>query len=347
MYENDGSSLAWLQNCYEVIRDNYKEYLLLQKLTLEYIIDQYVGPNEDHISLNEGSFIHISEGNYVIDLDYFYGDNKQKLPLSVHLLDGDYKLIKVSETKNSITIQNGEEELPFNWSVFKDFLNDKDYFDYVIRNMSDGHLAFYKDIYSDVKCFIDDDIPALVNNLKIDFHGFGFPQFNDLKLNKSVFGSECVDEYISKAFPTFSSDEITIDDTHPIFWKGDIPEKVRNSECYYIVRIISCFKIKKGKKAFVHFKGYDPKYNKSLHTKEGRDNQLENNAIFNNGIVLETTYIYDAETQKYWSMYIDNKGNVKDAEVEITLDRNDYELFLETYDIDTLTVIDGCYFDKN
>jgi len=47
---------------------------------------------------------------------------------------------------------------------------------------------------------------------------------------------------------------------------------------------------------------------------------------------------------KYSRYYLDDEGNIQDTTVELTLTCKDWELFQETYYLEGLEILDGCYF---
>lgn len=316
VYTNEGSELAWLQRCYDEINTNYNEYLLLLSLIIGYIVDQYEGDKaEEEYFLKKGSFVIFS--------------------------DGKYEIVGASKTRESIIISTNSGDKAISWLFIKDQLKYMDYLEMVSRMMCKGYDTFCDDIFYDFIEYDDPIICDLYDKLRIDFNGYGFPQFNDKKLDKGVYGSESVDEYLSKAFPTYASKDNHIGDAAPIFWKGDIPDDVVNSNCYYIVRVSTCFKIKNGQEPFARYKGSSLKY---PIPEINRDTSRENNLIKKSGIVFSTSFVYSPEDKQYHEFYRDLDGEVKQAVVEITFDKYDFELFKKRYDIKSLEIVDGCYF---
>lgn len=160
LYKNDGSGLPWQQRCYEELRENYIEYLLLLRTIIDYIINQYDGDKEEECFLKKGSLAHFS--------------------------DGDYEIKGVSKTKERILIKTDNDNSVISTDCISDQLKYKDYLDMVTRRMCKGYDSFYDDIYHDIINYQNDIIPELVEDLKIDFTGFGFPLYSNYKLDKDL-----------------------------------------------------------------------------------------------------------------------------------------------------------------
>ena len=59
--------------------------------------------------------------------------------------------------------------------------------------------------------------------LKVDYRGYGFPQYGDIELGVK-FGSYNADEYIAKTLPMYSNNIVDLSEKTPYFWKGsEIP----------------------------------------------------------------------------------------------------------------------------
>ncbi len=110
----------------------------------------------------------------------------------------------------------------------------------------------------------------------------------------------------------------------PTFWHGNfIPKIATTDNHYFFIRIKTRFKLKKNKLPFIQIKG---------------------NLLYNAREMLETSDIYDRKTKKYYSEYIDLKGEIQQARPELTLTMTDYVLFLEHYDVSEFEIKGGCYF---
>ena len=111
----------------------------------------------------------------------------------------------------------------------------------------------------------------------------------------------------------------------PTFWKGNfIPIYLDDEEKYWFVRIKTRFNIKEGKLPFIQAKG---------------------NLMYRQTEMLETSDIYDIRKDMYYSEYIDEDGNIKTADIILTLTCEDYKLFMEHYDVTDFTILDGCFFN--
>ena len=110
----------------------------------------------------------------------------------------------------------------------------------------------------------------------------------------------------------------------PTFWKGNfIPDKALKSNRYFFIRIKTRFYIKENKLPFIQIKG---------------------NYLYKGTEALESSDVYDKNTDKYYSVYKDLAGNVHDTRVELTLTMTDYYLMLEHYELVDFEILDGCYF---
>lgn len=105
-------------------------------------------------------------------------------------------------------------------------------------------------------------------------------------------------------------------------FQGEIPEKVLNNNHYYFfVRIRCRFKLKSGKLPFI---------------------QIKNTFRYKGNDMLKTSDIlYHG---KYYSYYRDKDGEIKPADVELTLTCTDWYRLNEFYDLYDLQILDGVYF---
>lgn len=111
---------------------------------------------------------------------------------------------------------------------------------------------------------------------------------------------------------------------NPVFWSGNyLPKKASSLEAYFFVRIKTCFKLKDGYLPFISIKGsplYDP------------------------NMSLETSDVFNKKTGEYDHYYVDIEGNVKKAQVTLTLTCTDFFLMHEHYTLYDYEILDGCYF---
>lgn len=110
----------------------------------------------------------------------------------------------------------------------------------------------------------------------------------------------------------------------PTFWCGNyIPDEALSNNRYYFVRIKTRFYLKENMLPFI---------------------QIKNNLLYKGTEALETSDVYNPKDGKYYTQYIDSKGNVQEALVTLTLTMTDYELIKEHYELVDFEIIDGCYF---
>lgn len=193
------------------------------------------------------------------------------------------------------------------------------YADYMERIMLQIAWTFEGDIFQPVfsKLKLDSKDPIIDHiseMIAIDFKGYGHPQFNNDYIDERIFGSHSMDQYISNAFPTYLPQSYEIQMEKPVFWRGDFPANVLDKHLYYIVRFKAVFSIKPGKEAFV--------YNRKAFRIGVIDD--ENNFLFRKGYQVDTT----------------------DSPIEITMAKDDFSLFMQQYDVKSIDILDGCYFEE-
>lgn len=110
----------------------------------------------------------------------------------------------------------------------------------------------------------------------------------------------------------------------PKFWSGNfIPPEAIAENKYYFVRIKTRFYLKKNMLPFIQIKG---------------------SFLYKGTEALETSDIYDKDTNKYYSFYRDSDGNMCDTRVELVLTMTDYKLLKEHYELVDFEILDGCWF---
>lgn len=110
----------------------------------------------------------------------------------------------------------------------------------------------------------------------------------------------------------------------PHFWKGNyIPDEALYEDRYYFVRIKTRFYIKKDMLPFI---------------------QIKSSLLYKGTEALETSDIYDKDTNQYYTHYKDKDGNLHDTRVELTLTMTDYLLLKEHYELVDFEILDGCWF---
>ena len=164
--------------------------------------------------------------------------NKDKLTVTVKLKDGSEKDFSIFTFCTRFT--------------YKDMLNY-----YVKAQLSEGTYGYCEKIYEAVNNCQLESMEQIVSDFRIDYRGYGFPQFTEHKLDKNRFGSRNADEYIYKALPSSRGKTIT-DKVIPHFWEGKIPKEIlQNKNIYFVVRIRTRFYIKPQYEPFIRYKEID------------------------------------------------------------------------------------------
>ena len=187
-----------------------------------------------------------------------------------------------------------------------------------------------------------------------DDYSMYFPNLTEIELDKDTYGSFNAEEYIRKSYrggwcyvvkgkenkiyengvtadvnslyPSVMSSESgnRYPVGKPYFWKGNyIDEEALKTNRYFFIRIKTRFYIKKNKLPFIQVKG---------------------NLLYNGREMLETSDIYDAETDTYCKEILDFNGNLVSTRVELTLTMTDYYLMKEHYDLVDFEILDGVWF---
>lgn len=181
-----------------------------------------------------------------------------------------------------------------------------------------------------------------------------FPDLTQFALDEKLYDASNADKYIRKSYRggwcflvkekanKIYNDGITLDVNSlypsvmhsesgskyphgkPTFWKGNyIPEKCKQDNIYYFIRLKTQFKIKENKLPFI---------------------QIKTNFLYMSTASLETSDVYDKKKDKYYEYYIDRNGKKTKATVTLTLTCTDYELMKEHYNLYNTEILDGCYF---
>ncbi len=180
-----------------------------------------------------------------------------------------------------------------------------------------------------------------------------FPNMKDIELDKNIYGSTNADEYIRKSYRggwcylvkgkenkvfknglTADVNSLYPSMMHsdsgnyypvgkPCFWTGnEIPKEAKGKNKYFFVRFRCRFTIKEGYLPFVQIKG---------------------NWLYKPNEMLETSDIYDSDTDTYVSEYTVN-GKVLSTIQTMTMTQVDYIRFREFYNVYDFEILDGCYF---
>lgn len=188
-----------------------------------------------------------------------------------------------------------------------------------------------------------------------------FPNLKEYEIDEQTYGSPNADSYIRKSYkggwcyvnPKYQSKVIkggvTLDvnslypsvmsdpnNYYPVglphFWVGDRPMRTYGyddtgtyvGEVYYFIRIKVKFRIKKGYLPFI---------------------QVKNSYLYAKNEALTTSNYIDKEGKEH-EYLIDENGNKNPCLITLTLSKTDYELFLKHYDVEYMTVMDGCWFNQ-
>jgi hypothetical protein len=110
----------------------------------------------------------------------------------------------------------------------------------------------------------------------------------------------------------------------PTFWVGDIPEEAKQNNRYYFVRINTRFYLKDGYLPFV---------------------QNKTSWMYSATECLETSDIWDSETNMYWDHFVGFDGEVHSASMTMTLTMTDWQLLQDHYNLVDCVILDGCWFE--
>lgn len=111
----------------------------------------------------------------------------------------------------------------------------------------------------------------------------------------------------------------------PTFWSGDyIPDEALDPHHYYFIRVRTKFYLKDGYLPFI---------------------QIKNTLNYKSTEMLKTSDVYNDITNEYCPYYIDLNGEIKEAEVTLTMTMTDWELFKEHYRLVDCEILDGCWFE--
>lgn len=181
-----------------------------------------------------------------------------------------------------------------------------------------------------------------------------FPPMLDVQLSDE-FGSNNAEEYIRKAYrggwtylvkgkekriygPGITADVNSLYPSRmhsssgcyypvglPTFWKGDyIPDEALTNNRYYFIRLRTQFYLK-------------PNYLPTI--------QVKNTLLYKATEYLESSDIYDPETDCYYDRYLGIDGKEHLATIELTLTMTDFNLIKRHYDLVNTEILDGCWFE--
>ncbi len=139
---------AWKIRCFEEIKDNYEDYLLILNALLCYIDWQYIGKRSDEFFLQEGAIVKFH--------------------------DGEGKIIELSPMRDKMLLSFSDgSEKKFPSFIASNQFTDKDYFDLIVKKFCGGRTKSYKEVYKDISTFYDERIESVAKSLSVDFRGYG------------------------------------------------------------------------------------------------------------------------------------------------------------------------------
>lgn len=230
LFINQGGQIEWRKMCYEVIKNNLEDYVLILKTMMRYIDSVYIGERIPGILKKDGIVVFPDSKLRIVDID-------QKSKIAT--------LISLNDSK--------QYNLPIDILWANDQLHYEDVIDHLLHILSSTYEGeLHQHIYDAILKSPNEMPDILHKKLSVDFYGYGHPQFTEDYIDRDTFGSSSVDEYLSKAFPALSPSTYTIKNDKPTFWEGEIPEEVITNDNFYIVRFCSVFSIKDGEEPFVY-----------------------------------------------------------------------------------------------
>lgn len=190
--------------------------------------------------------------------------------------------------------------------------------------------------------------------LTVSEYSVYFPNLYSYELDSNIFGSNSIGAYIRKSYrggwcylakgkekkiykngTTADVNSLYPSMMHsesgnkypiglPTFWRGNIiPSEALAYDSYYFVRIRTRFYLKPDKLPFI---------------------QIKSSFLYKGTESLETSDIYNKETNTYHDTYIGLDGELHSTAVEMTLTCTDFDLIREHYDLCEFEILDGCYF---
>lgn len=313
LFSNNGSTIKWRQRCFEEISDNYFDFLDILVAFFSFISNHYDGDKSQPAFLKIGSVIHFK--------------------------DTDGKIIKLSKDLQFVAVEITDgRKLKVPCGILADMITYCDKVEIIKRNIfSSIQDGFNSKIFNDFT-YHDETIGLqYAELLEIDYKGYGFPAFSkdyvvtrEIKKSSLLSGTpekHTVDEYLYWGLPStfgISTDEHPV--SLPTFWKGDIPNNIKNnSSVNYVLRANAIFSIKNGEIPFLKYKIQTS----IMHLPGHFDN--ENNLLYKNGVILSNSY--------------DHPLIAPNQPLIISISKADIPYFFERYKVDSFDIIDGCYWN--
>lgn len=151
MFMKDGTTVAWRRRCFEEIRDNYNDYIILLKTILLHVDNSYLGKKDDPPFLSPGSVFQ----NY----------------------SGDCEIIKLTNNKEEMLVKTPHGEKTVRTSTVYRHFTYFDHVDFMTRKLSRGYDMFYTQIFEDInkpndERLISEFTKALSIDDEYDWHSF-------------------------------------------------------------------------------------------------------------------------------------------------------------------------------
>ena len=297
------------------IKNNFDDYLMILKTLIWYIDSQFEGKRNQQI-LKEHNFVHVSIMKSLVKQIRF-----------------TCEIIKVDYAHNLLAFQVSNEKFKQELNKFADSVEDElgfeDSLNLIINDFSMNYEGQIMDEIRDELIDFTHDVHAekLSGLLSVDFHGYGIKKYTNYLISEKRYGSFNLDQYISYAFPSESEVDVDMLNGNPEFWKGKLPKFILDKDYWFIVRVKVSFDIKNNEIPFMRYK----KFNSIGFEHVPFDN--ENNLLNKKGVVLSTT-----------KRYLEANDEFLERELEFTLTKEDYQLFIDRYDISYIEYLDGCYW---
>lgn len=148
--------------------------------------------------------------------------------------------------------------------------------------------------------------------------------FKNILLDKEVYKERNLTEYASYAYPAKVESTYDISYLTPIMWTGDyLPAEIKKDNLFFFIHFKASFYIKKGKDPFV---------------------RARSSLIYLDTTNMKTSDYFNKKDGRYYAYYCDGFSRKQEAMAEITMTKEDFDLFIENYHIRHLIILDGCYF---
>lgn len=182
-----------------------------------------------------------------------------------------------------------------------------------------------------------------------------FPDLTKIPVDRSIYGADNADQYIRRSYKGgwcylvpakarkrhYNGTTADVNSLYPSmmhsesgnyypvgypeFWHGNYLPVLCNypQSFYYFIRIRTRFRIKENHLPCI---------------------QIKNNLCYQSNEWLTTSDIYDKKHKCYRETYYNDKNEVCDTRVTLTLTMTDFKLIQEHYDLTDFEILDGCYF---